>query len=301
MKKCVLTMRGRETLNGYIYTLPWMLGFAAFFLTSVIQNLTLSFYNVDKITLTRTFAGFSNFTYAFTGDLEFPALLREALTSILTQTPLILIFSYFVALLLKKNFKGSFIVKAIFFLTVILSSDLFASMQADNSTLDAAQMSGVMSESSQLFQVLSTDNLTNKLLAFGIPFSLVDFVVGAINNISTIMLNSGIQIFIFLAGINSISESVYEAAKIEGATAWECFWKVTFPISGPIIMVNLVYTIIDSFNTQLSPALQYIHAKSFEQFNYGYGAALSNIYFLVISGTLAFMFLLFRKKVFYQS
>ena len=115
------------------------------------------------------------------------------------------------------------------------------------------------------------------------------------------MIRSGVQIFIFLAALHSIPESMYEAANMEGSTAWESFWTITFPMTGPIILVNCIYTIVDSFVSFLNPVVNYINSISFSQFEFGYSSALSWIYFLCIALIIAVIYLLFRKKIFYQT
>lgn len=113
--------------------------------------------------------------------------------------------------------------------------------------------------------------------------------------------HSGIQIFIFLAGLNSISPSIYEACYMEGASGWEAFWKVTFPMVSPLIIVNVVYTVIDTFGSSLNASLNYINNTAFTKLNFGYASALSLIYFAVIGCILGLIMLVVSKRVFYQT
>ena len=115
------------------------------------------------------------------------------------------------------------------------------------------------------------------------------------------MIRSGVQIFIFLAALHSIPGSMYEAAEMEGCTAWESFWLITFPMTGPIILVNGIYTVVDSFGSYLNPVIDYINDVAFRLFEFGYSSALSWIYFLCIAVIIALIYLLFRKKLFYQT
>ena len=115
------------------------------------------------------------------------------------------------------------------------------------------------------------------------------------------MTRSGIQIFIFLAGMSSISTALYEASSIEGATAWETFWLITFPMTSPLIIVNLIYSIVDSFMSADNATLNFIYEKAFNDMNYGYSSSLSWIYFLIIGAIIAISSLFISKKVVYHS
>ncbi len=299
MKKKMTLMRKRG-LMGYVYCAPWIIGFLLFFITPVIKTAFYSFNTFDKVTLQPTFVGWANFQHAFTGDGRFPQELVNSLIN-MTDVPLILIFSYFAALLLRKKFKGIGIVKTIFFLTVILSSDLFLRMQDSVGAVNNAQMGASMEESQQIFSALQTIDISQYFSSLGLDPAWMNYINDAISNIFFIMIRSGVQIFIFLAALHAIPESMYEAAYMEGCTAWESFWTITFPMTGPIILVNFIYTIVDSFGSFLNPVVTYINSISFSQFEFGYSSALSWIYFICIAVIIGIVYLIFRKKIFYQT
>lgn len=300
MKRKRLSLTQKQSLRGYLYTAPWIIGFLLFFITPVVKTAIYSFNKFDKTTLTATFYGLKNYQYAFTGEAKFLQFLVKSLIG-MTDVPLILIFSYFVALLLRKKFKGIGAVKAIFFLTVILSSDLFLRMQVSIGDINNAQINSSMQDSQQMFSILKAVDLSKYFTSLGIDPMWLNYINDAISNIFFIMIRSGVQIFIFLAGLHSIPMSMYEAANIEGATAWESFWVITFPMTGPIIMVNCIYTIVDSFGSYLNPVIMHINEIAFQQFDFGYSSAMSWIYFLCITIIIAVIYLLFRKKIFYQT
>lgn len=300
MKKRNLTLMQRRGLTGYIFCIPWIVGFLLFFIVPVIKTAYYSFNSFDKVTLEPSYIGIKNFSYAFTGDAEFPQLLVSSLSN-LVEVPLILIFSYFVALLIRKPFKGSAFVKSVFFLTVILASDLFLRIQSSVNEVNNAQMSVAMSESKELFSAMEAIDLSKYFTDFGISDSLMQYINDAISNIFSIMIRSGVQIFIFVAALHSIPESFYEAAHIEGCTSWEAFWTITFPMTGPVILINCIYTVVDSFGSYLNPVITYINDKSFTQFEFGYASALSWIYFICIALIIAAVYMIFRKKIFFQT
>lgn len=299
MRKRV-TLKKKKSRLAYLYLLPWIIGFLLFFAYPFFKTVYLSLCSVDKVTLAETFIKFDNYKYAFLEDVNFPKMLLQSVVTNLQNIPLILIFSYFVALLLKKKFKGSFLVKTIFFLTVILASDLYLRMQSDTSSLNNAQLQGALNDGGQLFQTFNIKAIEASLLSSGLPSGMITFISGVIGNVSQIMLYSGIQIFIFLAGLHAIPTSLYEAANIDGATPWENFWKITLPMTTPVIIVNLVYTAVDSFSSRFSNLMQYINDIAFKNYNFGYSNALSVVYFLIIGVLLAGIFLFMRKRVFYQ-
>ncbi len=290
----------KRSLQGYLYILPWIIGFLLFFLAPIVQTAVYSFGTLDKETYEITFNGFKNYIHAFRGDAEFPMKLVDSLTK-LVDVVLILIFSYFVALLLRNKFRGCVVVKSIFFLTVILASDLFMQMQTNSSAVNGAQMNASISETQQMFTALQTIDFNKYFAAMGIGGSWIEYLNDAISNIFSIMIRSGIQIFIFLAALHSIPESSYEAVKIEGATAWEIFWVITFPMTGPMILVNAIYTIVDSFGSSLNTVMVYINNIALTKNEMGYASALSWIYFICIAVILAVIYLMFRKKLFYQN
>ena len=300
MKKTKMTLRRKQGLQGYLYCLPWILGFVLFFAAPVIQTAYYSFQIFDKVTLEPAFSGFANFRYAFTGDARFPQILAASLLN-MAQVPLILIFSYFVALLLRKKFPGIALVKMIFFLTVILSSDLFLRMQASVGSLNNAQLGAAMEETQEMFTMMEAIDLSRYFTSLNISPVFMEYINDAISNIFSMMIRSGVQIFIFLAALHSIPGSMYEAAEMEGCTAWESFWLITFPMTGPIILVNGIYTVVDSFGSYLNPVIDYINDVAFRLFEFGYSSALSWIYFLCIAVIIALIYLLFRKKLFYQT
>lgn len=132
----------------------------------------------------------------------------------------------------------------------------------------------------------------------GLPLSFVDYIVDAILRIYEIITSSGVQILIFLAALQSVPGAMYEVAKIEGATAYESFWKITFPLVSPLILTNVIYTIIDSFSG--SSVTQMIFSTAFTTQNFGLSAAMSWIYTLIISLVLVIVGYVLSKRVHYN-
>ena len=144
-------------------------------------------------------------------------------------------------------------------------------------------------------------NVSGLLLEYtDLPVSAINFLASAVNGIYSIIIASGVQILIFLAGLQSISPSLYEASAMEGATAWESFWKITFPMISPLILVNSIYTIIDSFTSETNAIMKDIKATIFDEVKYGLGSAMAWIYFVCIAIILLIVGGIISRHVFYN-
>jgi len=159
-------------------------------------------------------------------------------------------------------------------------------------------MSVVMGDAMENMYALRSLQLDSLLVNSGVHPMIVSYLTGAVNRIYDIVSSSGVQILIFLAGLQSISPSLYEASKIEGATGYEAFWKITVPLISPLMLTNVIYTIIDSFmNNEMT---EMMHNTAFSDLQFGYSAVMSWIYFLVISLVLLVTAVTISRAVFYN-
>ena len=265
-----MTLKQKENLKGYIFILPFIIGFVFFFVYPFMQSFLWSFGDVAfQGNADLTLKGISNYIYALRSDPEFYKLVYSSVIEMMLRLPLILIFSFIMANFLKPKFAGRNVFRVIFFLPVILSSGIVTSMENFSLVQD---LSGLVTVSS----------LQEFLVDMNFPSFLAEYISGAVDGVATIVNNSGIQILIFLAALQSISPSIYEAASIEGATAWEGFWKITFPMVLPQIIVCMVYTVVNSFVSANSQTVNYIYEMAFANFRFGVSSAMSVIYTLVI-------------------
>lgn len=280
---------------GFIYVLPWLIGFILFFLTPLINSLIYSFNkvetNIDGIFL--HFIGFDNFKEALLINPNFNRTLISSIVDMLVNVPLIVIFSLFVAVLLNQKFRGRAVARAIFFLPVILASGVIANLESSSlvEALAAENAAG------RFISGLRSFELERMMLEAGVSEDIVMYLTGAVDRIYDIVSQSGVQILIFLAGIQTISPHLYEASKIEGATGYEAFWKITFPMVSPLILVNVVYTVIDSFAS--NDTTEMIRQVGFQNFNFGLSSAMAWIYFLAVALILAVSTYIISKRVFY--
>lgn len=300
MKQKRLSLTAKKGISGYLFILPWFLGFLIFFLQPLIQTFG---YSVTNMTIKSTggyvlkkLSGgiFSNYIAAFTGDAKFPIYLWGAVQNLLYQVPVIVVFSLFIAIILNQKFRGRTLMRAIFFLPVIITSGIIISITKGN--LNGIAMGG-NADSGNLF---SSVGMYNMLTGMGTPAQFATYVSTIINNIMDTVWMSGVQILLFTAAILSIPSVYYEVASVEGATSWEAFWKVTFPLVLPYIMVNTIYTIIDSFASYSNDVMNYIITVLYKQLSYSYGSALSWIYFLVVMLLIGLVYLLMSRRSHYS-
>ena len=307
LKLKAASLDARKARSGYLFVLPFLIGILAIYLPILLDSVWFSFndlkYSADGISLVPV--GFEYYQLAFKTE-TFTTALLNSLQTLLFQVPAILIFSLFIAVILNQKMLGRAMFRAIFFVPVIISTGLMdtISMMAVSQDMVDSSMEGVMSGTGQegsssagdLFSAMDVAVLLNYL---PIGASMVEFVVQLVNSVFDIVNYSGVQMLIFLAGLQSISPSIYEACQIEGATAWETFWKVTFPMISPMILVNAFYTIIDSFTRDTSEVMQFIS---------GYVAtggasmrtAMSWIYFLIVFLIIAVVGGILSSFIFYQ-
>ncbi len=314
LKLKAASLDARKARSGYLFVLPFLIGIFAIYIPILLDSMWFSFNDVsvgaDKITLRPV--GFEYYQSAFLNE-TFTNGLWSTLQTLLFQVPAILIFSLFIAVVLNQKMLGRALFRAIFFVPVIISTglmDTIAHMDVSTDMVDSS-MQGSITGSEQegstsagdLFSAMDIAVLLNYLPIGG---SMVDFVVELVNSVFDIVNYSGVQMLIFLAGLQSISPAIYEACQIEGATAWETFWKVTFPMISPMILVNAFYTIIDAFTRNTNPVMDVINTYlgmsqgSAVVPNFGLATAMSWIYFLIVFLIIAVIGGILSSFIFYQ-
>ena len=288
MKKRRLSLESKRKINGYLFILPWLVGFIVFYVRSLFMTVefSLSDLQMDVVNggYNLTWVGLKNYIYAFTAHGSFKQILTSSVLNMVVDIPLIIFFSLFMALLLNRKFKGRTLVRAIFFLPVILNAeailDAIESATAMVATGVSAASQEVAAESAGIGMAYYIDLFGSLML----PKSVLEYIVGATDRITSIISASGVQIVIFIAALQSIPGNLYEVAKMEGATAYETFWKVTLPMITPHIITNIVYTVVDSFVS--SDVVTLAYNEAFTNYNYGLSSVFSLVSTLVTCGIL---------------
>ncbi len=305
-KKKKLTLLQKRSLTGYLFVLPWVVGFLVFYVRSLVMTGQFAFSSMTIDALkggyTLDFAGLENFRYAFTVHPTFKQELTKSVMNMLIDVPLITFFSLFMAMLLNKKFPGRSVVRAIFFLPIILSSGAIS--EAMNLSMQMMN-GGVATQAAETAATAGTalafdvDYLVSMFMNLGLPASILDYIVEAVARINDIISASGVQIIIFIAALQSIPGSMYEVAKIEGATGYETFWKVTFPMVMPHIITNVVYTIVDSFTE--STVVDLAYDVAFTQYNYGLSSVFSLVSTIITCVILVAICGFIQKRTFYYN
>ena len=304
-KRKIASLERKKARAGWLFVLPFIIGFVLIYLPIIFDSIRFTFYEMTNIPnykgggIRLDPVGFKNYYDALFEDPDFVQVLLTGLQNMIFEIPMILIFALFMAVVLNQKMAGRAVFRAIFFLPVILSTGLMAEIGLQNS-LGTSMESGLSNgmESSASNQIVSMLDFQVLFQNMAVGQELLTYVVTAINNIYDIVNRSGVQLLIFLAGLQSISPAIYVSVKVDGATGWETFWKITFPMISPMILVNAVYTVIDSFTVKSNTVMRFITAM-YDQ-DRDLSSAMSWIYFLLVIVILAVVALICSAFVFYQ-
>lgn len=292
------SMAFKNAITGYLFIMPFIIGFIAFLIVPMGQSLRMAFSEIGfDGGITYKFVALQNFKYAFTVDPTFVPNMTSELIRMAYSVPSIIIFSFFISLVLNQSFKGRGLVRAIFFLPVILSSGVLVGLETNNTLMQG--MKDIIAETSNMTSI--TDTIKSMILSDsgGGSGGAIQYVFDAVDRVYDIAIASGIQIIIFLSGLQTISPSMFEAAKIEGATAWETFWKITFPMISSLILVNVVYSIIDFFVKTDNTVMVQIKDAMVTKVDYGLSSSMAWTYFAVVAVIIAIVSAVISKKVYY--
>ena len=232
MKKRKVGLMGRRAVYGYLFILPFIIGFIFFMVKPLVQSLMMALSDVTISTngFELVYNNFANFKKAFLVDADFNRMLLEGIGMMVYRSIATVVFSFFVALLLNQNFKGRTLARSIFFLAVILSSGVLVGLENNNSLM--AQIKDTIEEAgsaNSITDVLERILVPSAQCLGGISSKTFALVFQIIDSIYDVAMASGIQIIIFLSGLQNISPSMYEAAQMEGCTSWESMCKITIP------------------------------------------------------------------------
>jgi ABC-type sugar transport system permease subunit len=298
-KRRRMSYERKKSLYGYGFIGLWLVGTVIFFLIPLGKSLWYSFCDVtvDPGSLKTKFTGLGNYFSVISEEPYYTEYLGDTLLEALWKTPLILIFSLFIAVILNQKFRGRTLARAVFFLPVIIATGpVFRIISGD--------MESTGNAGAEQFSTMFSTDLVGELLQFlgiyGISDRTNDFITAVADNIFGIVWSSGIQILLFLAGLQNISKDVREAAQMEGATAWEYFWKIVFPSVSPFILANLIFTVIDSFTNPMNSVMNRIVAMK-NQWEFGGASAMAWVYFAIVLGAIGVFAWLTGKFIQYET
>ena len=305
-KKRGASLDVKKARAGWLFVLPFIIGFVLLYLPVIYDSMKYSFHDIRILTgggFKLSWVGFENYSNALFVDPNFVQKLGQGITQLILDIPAIVIFSLFVAILLNGKIAGRAAFRAIFFIPVLLTTGLIAEIDASNTLanyMGDAEGIDTGSGESQVAEIVSVMDVEALFSNMMIGTELVQYVVNLVNNIFNIINRSGVQMLIFLSGLQSISPAIYESCSIDGASGWETFWKITLPMVSPMILVNAVYTVIDSFTSSSNVVMQYIESQSPTSSGDPLTSAMSWMYFLIVILMIAAVAGLVSAFVFYQ-
>lgn len=288
----------KKGLYGYGFIAIWIIGVLTFFIRPLIGVFEFAFcdININQQVggYTLSWNNFEWIKYAFQTD---PSFLRSMVTSFLSMfysVPGIVIFSLTIAVILNGKFRGRTFARAVFFLPVIVTSGVVISI------IQGDSMSTVVLSGSKGGSMVQAFGLSNFLYSLNLQADIVNFISNFTNQMFNFAWKSGVQILLFIAALQTISPDLYEASSIEGATAWEDFWKITIPMISPMILLASIYTIVDSFTDYSSSTMTYITDQVKNKGRIEYGSVLAIIYSLLALAVIGIVYVIIDRLVFYS-
>ncbi len=305
-KKTKAALDSKKARAGWLFVLPFVIGMIIIYLPIIFDSIKLSFHQINIVPgggYSLTFVGLENYQDALFADANFVQILIASIRQLVLDVPAIVIFALFMAIVLNQKMVGRAVFRAIFFIPVIISTGIIDQLDQSNAMYSYMSSGSIDTggSGSSAAEIVSVMDVTNLLGNMVIGTELVEYVVGIVNGIFNIVNRSGVQMLVFLAGLQSINPSIYESCTMEGATPWETFWKITFPMISPMILVNAIYTVIDSFTSESNQVMSYIdHVYLEASGGRVLSSAMSWIYFLLVLVLLGLVALLLSSYVFYQ-
>lgn len=290
MRRKRLSVEKTKARYGYVFLAPWIFGMLLFFIFPIVESAYFSFtkLSIEDSGISTKAVGLENFKNILYVNPDYVNNLLKGLSEIFTQLPFVLIVSLILAILLNNKFPGRLFFRALYFLPVIISSglalDLFLSASSSNAS-EVALSDSVSFNMIDFSEILSGLNL---------PAQLETYISDVLANLFMLVWKSGIQIVLFIAGLQSIPDSLYEVAKVEGATKWEEFWFITLPMLLRSMLIVIVFTLVEIITSTKNPVMVQGY-NQFSVFEYGIGSAMLWFYYSIVGIVVALFFLLYSK------
>lgn len=287
MKKLRISLVARREMKGYVFLLPWMIGFVAFFLVPLVQSVWYSWHDV-KVTangLKMTWVGWDNYTYIFQGDTVFVEQLSNFFTDAILRLAVILVFSLVIAMMLNQPLKGKGIFRTLFFLPIIVVS--------------GPVLERLVNEGATAVPLIESYGV-NGIVEAMLPPMLARPLSSLFSQLILVLWYSGVPILIYMTGLQKIDSTLYEASMIDGANGWVSFWKITLPALRPMILINGVYTLVFLATTGLNEVIATINDRMFSDSSrgggYGIASAMAWVYALCLAVALLVLLLITKER-----
>lgn len=281
----------RNSRNGFLFTLPWAIGVLIFFIFPMFQSVYFSFADVNVTTsgFITKFIGFKNFGYALYESPQYVENLVDSLTEFSYKIPIILILSFIIAVVLNGKFKGRTFFRSVYFIPVIIAGSIAMTFLGGNETIEEM---GQVTQSAYLDGLIDFEKI---FLQMGIPTETTNFIFGYIDQIFDLVWDSGVQIVLFISGLQSIPEQLYEVSKVEGASKWEEFWYITVPMLGNTIVLTVIYTVIEFCVSTDNKVVSQAYTMLLQQQIYGKSSAMLWLFFAIVAVIIGALFILFNR------
>lgn len=291
-----LSYSNRDAIRGILFIAPWLLGFIFLFFRPFVSAIIYSFNDVDLSSgkVVTVFQGVKNYVNAFTSDTKFLNFLIQSLGKMVYQVPLVVFFSLFIATVLNQKFKSRFFFRLVFFLPTIIASGVVLGI------INGDMLYNAMQYGEKTTYMLRTVSVQDILRANNVSETLIGYIGTVLDSLLELFWYSGVQIIIFLSGLQSISPSLREAAHIDGASSWDFFWLITFPMISPLLLTNTIYTIIATFTDYNNVVISYISGLA-SKLDIGFSSAMAMIYFVITFIIILIVYFLINRKVFYRN
>ena len=301
------SLEKRKARSGWLFVLPFVIGLIVIYFPVLWDSVVYSFGKIKVLQgggFRVTPVGIANYQTALFEDVYFVQTLVTGIKELILDIPAIVIFSLFMAVLLNQKMLGRAVFRAIFFVPVILCTGLIDQIDSTNALTSYMSETGSSIDTGAgtdaVAEVVALADIQWMFNSMKIGTELTQYVVGLMNEIYDIINRSGVQMLIFLAGLQSISPAIYESCDIDGASAWEAFWKITIPMVSPMILVNAIYTVIDALTSSTNTVMSYISGIYNQAGGHELSAAMSWIYFLIVIAIIAAVAGLLSLFIFYQ-
>lgn len=254
-KKKMKSIEHIKSSYGWLFISTWLIGVVLFFAIPVIQSIIYSFsqMTITEDGINTVGVGLKNYNYIINEHTDYLNWLTRSITNFLYSLPVIVMLSMVLALLLNQKFRGRLFFRALYFMPVIIATGVVIDLISGMSGGDMASSSANESVSGGMFSVQDV------IAVLDLPPQVAEFVQKIISDIFNLIWNSGIQTVLFLAGLQSIPATLYEASKVEGATKWEEFWFITFPMLSNVTLLVIIYTMVELFVSNKNVVVAHVY------------------------------------------
>lgn len=275
---------------GYMFTLHWIIGIVIFFALPLIQSIVFSFSKIEIVNggINVDIIGLDNYKQILLADANYEQWLSGSVTSYLYSLPIILLLSMSLALILNQNFKGRLFFRALYFLPVIISTGAVINLIFKTTSSD---MSNIGVSDAYSSNMVSVDDIV-KLL--DIKGEIAQYITVTISKMFDLVWSCGIQIVLFLAGLQSVPSSFFEASRIEGATKWEEFWFITFPMLSRVTLLVTIFTMVELITSERTTLIKNVYSMM-RTGNYDETSAMMWFYFLICGGMMGLLVFLYNR------